>query len=299
MAGPQESDVDFGRSLRRVFVGILVVFLLAIFLVWRIDNPRAERFRMAVMDRVVPNMEWALKPLTYMSRIVDDFQSYTRIYEQNQELRRELQQMKAWREAALQLEQQNAKLLDLNNVKLSPKLTYTTGVVLTDSGSPFRQSALINIGRRDGVVDGWAAMDGLGLVGRISGVGNNSARVLFLTDSSSRIPVEIAPSGQKAILAGDNSPLPPLEFVDGVDQVRAGDRVFTTGDGGVFPAGLLAGTVWLGADGRLRMRPAADYRRLEFLRVIRHLPSAPITDPGRLVGPVLPDTQTESEAESP
>ncbi len=220
--------------------------------------------------------------------MISDFQSYSRIYQQNQELRRELQQMKAWKEAAIQLEQKNAKLLDLNNVKLNPKLTYTTGVVLTDSGSPFRQSALINIGKHDGVVDGWAAMDGLGLVGRISGVGNNSARVLFLTDSSSRIPVEVTPAGQKAILAGDNTPLPPLEFIDGVDQVRAGDRVVTTGDGGVFPPGLLAGTVFLSGDGRLRVKLAADYRRLEFLRVIRHLPSAPISEPGRLVGPTLP-----------
>jgi len=287
MAVPPQSDVNFGRSLRRVLVGILVVFLLAVFLLWRIDNPRAERFRMAIIDRVVPNMEWALTPITNVSRMLDDFQSYARIYDQNQELRRELQQMKAWREAALQLEQKNAKLLDLNNVKLNPKLTFTTGVVLTDSGSPFRQSALINIGRRDGVVDGWAAMDGLGLVGRISGVGQNSARVLFVTDSSSRIPVEVTPSGQKAILAGDNSTLPPLEFIDGVDQVRAGDRIITTGDGGVFPPGLLAGAVFLGADGRLRAKLSADYRRLEFLRVIRHLPSAPITDPGRLVGPSL------------
>ncbi|MBV1865346.1 MAG: rod shape-determining protein MreC [Rhodobacteraceae bacterium] len=287
MAAHPQSEVNFGRSLRRVLVGILVVFLLAVFLLWRIDNPRAERFRMAIIDRVVPNMEWALTPITNVSRMLDDFQSYARIYDQNQELRRELQQMKAWREAALQLEQKNAKLLDLNNVKLNPKLTFTTGVVLTDSGSPFRQSALINIGRRDGVVDGWAAMDGLGLVGRISGVGQNSARVLFVTDSSSRIPVEVTPSGQKAILAGDNSTLPPLEFIDGVDQVRAGDRIITTGDGGVFPPGLLAGAVFLGADGRLRTKLSADYRRLEFLRVIRHLPSAPITDPGRLVGPSL------------
>ena len=287
MAAGSDSDVNFGRSLRRVLLGILTVFLVGIFLLWRIDNPRAERFRMAIIDRVIPNMEWALTPLTQVSRMFDDFQSYARIYAQNQELRRELQQMKAWREAALQLEQKNAKLLDLNNVKLSPKLTYTTGVVLTDSGSPFRQSALINIGRRDGVVDGWAAMDGLGLVGRISGVGQNSARVLFVTDSSSRIPVEVTPSGQKAILAGDNTALPPLEFIDGVDQVRAGDRVVTTGDGGVFPPGLLAGAVFLGADGRLRVKLSADYRRLEFLRVLRQLPIPPITDPGSLVGPSL------------
>ena len=68
--------------------------------------------------------------------MIDDFQSYARIYEQNQELRRELQQMKAWREAALQLEQKNARLLDLNQVRLDPQLTHVTGVVLADSGSP-------------------------------------------------------------------------------------------------------------------------------------------------------------------
>lgn len=291
MAIGHESEVYFRRSLRRVLIAILCVLLVAVFLVWRIDNPRAERFRMAVIDRVVPNMEWVLTPVTKLSRMVSDFQSYSRIYEQNQELRRELQQMKAWREAAIQLEQKNARLLDLNNVKLNPKLTYTTGVVLTDSGSHFRQSALVNIGKRDGVQDGWAVMDGLGLVGRISGVGENSSRVLFLTDSSSRIPVAVAPSGQKAILAGDNTPLPPLEFVDSVDQVRAGDRVMTSGDGGVFPPGLLAGTVVLGGDGRLRVKLSADYRRLEFLRVIRHLPIAPIAEPGRLVGPVLPQDE--------
>ncbi|MCP5087317.1 MAG: rod shape-determining protein MreC [Rhodobacteraceae bacterium] len=297
MAASYETDAFFGRSLRRVLVGILLVILFGFFILWRIDNPRAERFRMAVIDRIIPNMEWVLTPVAKVSRIVSDFQSYSRIYEQNQELRRELQQMKSWREAALQLEQKNAKLLDLNNVKLSPKLTYTTGVVLTDSGSPFRQSALINIGSRDGLVDGWAAMDGLGLVGRISGVGKNSSRVLFLTDSSSRIPVEVTPSGQKAILAGDNTALPPLEFLDGVDQIRAGDRVVTTGDGGVFPPGLLAGTVVLARDGRLRVRLAADYRRLEFLRIIRHLPKAPITDPGRLVGPTLPSNTGDVASE--
>ena len=288
MAQQNDNEVYFRRVVRRVLISVLLVFLVTTFMVWRIDNPRAERFRMAVIDRVVPNLEWVFAPVAHMSNMISDFQSYSRIYQQNQELRRELQQMKSWKEAAIQLEQKNAKLLDLNNVKLNPKLTYTTGVVLTDSGSPFRQSALINIGKHDGVVDGWAAMDGLGLVGRISGVGNTSARVLFLTDSSSRIPVEVTPAGQKAILAGDNTPLPPLEFIDGVDQVRAGDRVVTTGDGGVFPPGLLAGTVFLSGDGRLRVKLAADYRRLEFLRVIRHLPSAPISEPGRLVGPTLP-----------
>jgi len=263
-----------------------VLVLLAVFVLWRIDNPRMERLRAALVDRVVPSFDWALVPVTKLTGMIEDFQSYTRIYEQNQELRRELQQMKAWKEAALQLEQENAKLLDLNNVRLDPKLTFITGVVLADSGSPFRQSVIINIGARDGIIDGWAATDGLGLVGRISGVGSRTARVILLTDSNSRIPVVVQPSGQRALLAGDNSPRPLLEFLENPELVRPGDRVITSGDGGVFPAGLLVGQAARAAGGKLRVLLAADYERLEFLRVLRSRPGEPITDPGSLIAPI-------------
>jgi rod shape-determining protein MreC len=294
LAKTRTSPEEFQRPLRRLLVGIAVLLLIGLFLLWRIDSPRVERFRAALIDAVVPNLDWAMRPVTAAAGMIDDYQSYTRIYEQNQELKRELQQMKAWKEAALQLEQKNARLLDLNKVRLDPKLTHVTGVVMADSGSPFRQSVLLNVGARDGIRDGWATMDGLGLVGRISGVGDRTSRVILITDTNSRIPVTVQPSGQKALLSGDNSPLPPLEFIEDNDEVRPGDRVVTSGDGGVFPAGLLVGQVALGTDKRLRVVLAADYQRLEFLRVLRSHDLVPITDPGSLVAPPLlrplPDT---------
>lgn len=291
-AGPE----DYARPLRRLLVGLLVLLLLSVFLLWRIDSPRVERFRAALVDRVVPSFDWALLPVTKAAAMIDEFQSYASLYEQNQELRRELQQMKAWREAALQLEQKNARLLDLNRVRLDPKLTHVTGVVLADSGSPFRQSVLLNVGARDGIRDGWAAMDGIGLVGRISGVGERTARVILLTDSNSRVPVTVQPSGQKALLAGDNSALPPLEFLEDADLVRPGDSVVTSGDGGMLPAGLPVGQVAMGTDRRLRVILGADYERLEFLRVLRSHDLQPITDPGALIAPPpgLPEPQTET-----
>ncbi len=276
---------EFSRPLRRVLVGLLVLLLLALFLLWRIDSPRVERFRTALVDAVVPNFSWAMVPVTKAASMIDNFQSYARLYEQNQQLRDELQQMKAWKEAALQLEQKNARLLDLNQVRLDPMLTHVTGVVLADSGSPFRQSVLLNVGARDGIRDGWATMDGIGLVGRISGVGERTARVILLTDSNSRVPVVVQATGQKAILSGDNTTQPPLDFMEHPDQVQPGDQVVTSGDGEVFPAGLLVGTVALGADKRLRVVLAADYQRLEFLRVLRSHEAEPITDAGALLAP--------------
>lgn len=296
MANDKTQSDDYIRPIRRLFVGLLVFVLLGIFLIWRVDSPRVERFRADIVDRVVPSFNWAMAPVTTIANVIDDFQSYGRIYEQNQELRRELQQMKAWKEAALQLEQENAKLLDLNKVRLDPALTYVTGVVLADAGSPFRQSVLLNVGGRDGIQDGWATMDGIGLVGRISGVGDNTARVILLTDTNSRIPVTIEPSGQKAVLSGDNTASPPLELFENPELIRPGDRVISSGDGGVFPADLLIGRVSLGSDNRLRVRLSADYERLKFLRVLRSSSSTPITDPGALLAPI---TLTETNTEAP
>lgn len=286
MARDRAQNDDYKGPLKRLLIGVLLLCLVGIFLLWRIDSPRVERFRAQVIDRVVPSFDWAMAPVTGAVNILRDFQSYQRLYEQNQELRRELKKMKAWKEAAVQLRDENARLLDLNNVRVDPRLTFVTGVVMADSGSPFRQSVLINVGARDGIVDGWAAMDGLGLVGRISGVGQNTARVVLLTDTSSRIPVTIQPSGQRGLMIGDNTLAPPISFIENPDQARPGDRVLTSGDGGVFPAGLVVGRLAEDPGGRMRVRLAADYERLEFLRVLRSYGYETIEDPGDLIVPL-------------
>ncbi|MEP1522929.1 MULTISPECIES: rod shape-determining protein MreC [Ascidiaceihabitans] len=296
MAKDRSNNYDYAGPLRRLLFVVLSLVLIAIFLVWRIDSPRVERFRLHVTDRIVPNFDWAMAPVTGTVNLLRDFQSYQRIAEQNQELRRELRKMQSWKEAALQLEQENARLLDLNNVRLDPRLTFVTGVVLADSGSPFRQSVLLNVGVRDGLVDGWATMDGIGLVGRISGVAQNTSRVILLTDASSRIPAIVQPSGQRVIVAGDNTAAPPIDFLENPDLIRPGDRVVSSGDGGVFPAGLLIGQVAADPGGRLRVRLAADYERLEFLRVLRSYGSEPVRDSAGVVAPLTLTEQVEGTA---
>jgi rod shape-determining protein MreC len=304
VARDRQQTEDFVSPVRRLLVGMLVLFMLATFLIWRIDNPRVERFRMVVIDAVVPNFDWAMSPVTGAMNLLSDFQSYQRLAQQNSDLRRELQDMKSWREAAIQLDQENARLRDLINVQLDPQLTRITGVVLADSGSPFRQSVLLNVGARDGILDGWPAMDGIGLVGRISGVSNETSRVILVTDTSSQIPVTIQPSGQRAILSGDNTINPLLQYIEDPDQVKPGDRIVTSGDGGVFPADLLVGQLARGTDGRPRARLSADLERIEFLRVLRSQPTARIEEAGSLLAPltapVLPiSADQEGETDVP
>ena len=293
MANQDDIALNFTGSIARIGLFVFLIVSLSLFLLWRIDNPRAENMRMKVVNQIVPSMDWVMTPVTKATKMFQKFQSFERLYGQNQELRTELQSMRSWREAALQLEQENARLLDLNKVKLNPKYSFISGKVLVDSGSNFRQSAIINLGTNDGIIEGWATMDGLGLVGRITGVGSETSRVLFLTDTSSNIPVLIKPSNQRAILSGDNSLQPDLLFIENTQQIQPGDRVVTSGDGGVFPSDLLIGQVSLNNSNQFQTQLAANLYNLSFLRVIRHSPTAPINQPNRLIGPILPKVNSD------
>ena len=247
---------------------LIFVCLTLIIILWRVDNTRTELIRTKIIDFVSP----LTIPLNYPIKVVGDlvryFEIYSSLLEENKELKRDLQNMTGWKEKALQLEQKNAQLRALNNVKLSEDLIWVTGEMMADSGSPFYQSGVINIGSKDGIKNGSAAVDGLGLVGRISGVGQKVARVLFLTDISSAIPIKIKRSNQKGLMIGDNSPWPLLEFVEEKGLINIGDRVFTSGDGNVFPSDILIGTIWIDNKKKLRVKPVANFESLEFLRIL-------------------------------
>ena len=73
--------------------------------------------------------------------------------------------------------------------------------------------------------------------------GENTSWVILLTDLNSRVPVVIEPSHRRAILIGDNTPAPQLELDVGDGPVRPGDRVLTTGDGGLLPPDVPVGMV--------------------------------------------------------
>ena len=294
MVRNNNEDVNNTGRIRRLFLGVLVVFCLVLFLLWRIDNSRAENIRLAILDKFVPNVSFLISPFTVLQNIFLDFRSYSEIFQMNQDLTKEIQKLKYWKEQAIQWEAKYAKLLDLNNVKLDSKLIYFSAMVLADSGSGFRQNILINVGSKDGVKNGWATTDGLGLVGRITGVGKETSLVMLLTDTSSKIAVSIQPSGEKAIVQGDNTRFPTLELIENDDLVKVGDRIFTSGDGEVFPKGLLIGRVVRDSNGRGRVNLAADYKRLTFLKVMRMAPVESVIESDSVIG----ENETEDKEKS-
>jgi len=278
-----EEESGLHRAIRRTLIGTVIIVSLVLFALWRSDNPRLERIRMSLVDAVAPSVSAVNRPLASVGEMMRDYKNFIDVYNQNRNLRRQIQRLQAWREVARQLEEENAQLRALNNVKLAPRTTFVTGDIIADSGGPFRQSALVNVGAEDGVVDGAPAVDGAGLVGRVSGLGDRASRLLLVTDFSSRIPVVIRPGGQRAIMAGDGTDAPRLDFLSSSEAVSPGDLVESSGDGAVFPPDLPIGRVVSLDSGAKRVALNSDLSRLEFVRLLRFRPNTLIDRPGELI----------------
>lgn len=259
------------RAALRLLFGALLVVSFFLLVLWRTDNPRLIWLRQAMIDFAAPALETVAGPSSGLANMFDDVKSLTELRAENARLKAELLRARRWENDAKRLEQENAQLRALNAVAPSPRIGSVAGEVIADSGGPFSQSVIVNVGRRDGVRDGAPARDALGLVGRVVGVGRRTSRVLLLTDPSSRAPVHVHVAGARlrAILTGDDSITPLLRYVEGDQAVPLEARVTTSGEGGVFPKGLLIGRVASFGDGVARVALAADYRNLEFLRIYR------------------------------
>ena len=140
--------------------------------------------------------------------------------------------------------------------------------MIANSGGAYVRSLMVHAGREKGVARGQAAVTGEGLVGRVSEVGSRAARVILITDLNSRVPVIVEGPQQRALLTGDNSERPCLRYVNAGAGIKVGDRVVTSGQGGVFPPGLPVGVV-ASLDGEApRVEPYVELSQVEYLRIV-------------------------------
>ncbi len=143
-----------------------------------------------------------------------------------------------------------------------------TGRTIIDTRGPFSNARLIDTGSASGVQIGDPAMSEHGVVGRVVGVTRGVSRLLMVTDVDSRTPVLVDRSNGRAILTGDGSAYPRMEYVRGRDPVKVGDVILTSGDGGVFPRGLPVGVAVKDLKGGWRVRLYSDQTPIDFVRVL-------------------------------
>lgn len=243
-------------------------FLCAVLLVLsRIGHGAISDARDGVVDLSAPLLEVASLPAIEARRAMERVELYMAAFDEVDRLKKENEELKQWEWRTKLLERKVAHLRSLLNAVEEPALVYATGRVIADARGPFVRSALINLGRRDGLRIGYAVINGDGLVGRTIDAGHSVARVLLLNDLNSRIPVLAGPAGVRGLASGDNSAELQLDFLPEGAALYPGDEVYTSGSDGVLPRGLRVGVV-AGSPGAYKIRPYAELNSLDAVSVL-------------------------------
>lgn len=257
------------RALVQRFSFLLLVLVsIALMMIGKVDTVLVEGARARVLDAFVPIMDAISRPAATAARFVESVVALKDAHDENERLRRENAILLQWKQAALRLESENTSLRTLLHFTPDPQARFITARVAAAPGGSFLRTLVVNAGRRDGVRTGQAVIAGAGMIGRVVEVGEWSARVLLITDINARIPAMIESSRQRGVLAGDNSDQPRLLYLPPEGHTSVGDRVVTSGHGGLFPPGLPIGVVASVGERMIKVQPQVDLNRIEHVQLV-------------------------------
>jgi rod shape-determining protein MreC len=227
-----------------VVSGGVIAAGLILLLVARVNPETASGVRAAATDIVAPLWSVVRAPIDGAGKVAGDFSDYFGAVSRADQLEAELDKANARLRTARNGQRELQQLKQLMAVREPTRtVVATTRIAAATSGSVAR-TAMLAVGSSDGITRDMPVIGTEGLVGRTLEVGRQSARVLLLTDPLSRVPVIVERTGQAGLAVGRN--LPTLLLTDRIGPelaLVAGDRIVTSGDGGVYPPGVPVGVV--------------------------------------------------------
>ncbi len=248
---------------------ITSLLAMSILSLWMVSSPQMQRQRVARFLTVT---------------IFYPFQFYfnqtarvKNIFAENRRLKEEIASLSV---KVAQLEEnarENERLTDLLGISRQFSFDLVPARVVVRDPSLVSRSAIVNVGSSSGILPYMPVMTSHGVAGKVIQVMGRMSLVQLLTDPANRVGVMIGRSREFGILETTDGSRFFIMFRAHAD-VAVGDTLVTSGLGGIYPRGLLAGTVAKLEENRdpifkkAYVKPETDFDRMEEVFVIRMSP---------------------------
>jgi rod shape-determining protein MreC len=222
-------------------------------------------------DPIGPALLWFLRPLQigaqtatgWLKELGQSSLTFTSLKNDNERLRKRLQDLEAERNRLLETDATNKRLQQLLDFRQQFPAASITASIIASSASTWFQTCLLNKGSAENVRKGMAVVTPLGVVGQVVAVTPHSAKVLLITDANSGVDVMVQRTRSRGIVAGSLEGGTVIKYVKRTDEIQIGDRLITSGLDGVFPKGILVGTV-----GKVRKQQTGLFQHIEVIPAV-------------------------------
>jgi rod shape-determining protein MreC len=204
-------------------------------------------------------------------------QSLEELERNNGALKVENRSLKATNQALRDVEHEVNRLRVALNYRERSVFKLVPAEIVTRDASTWWRTVTINRGKQDGIDNDMAVVTEEGLVGKTTTVGESISVVLLVTDENCRVAASVEGTREQGIVTGERvagavTPFLDLNFLSKQANLQPGQRVYSSGVGGVFPSGLLVGAVKdfkvRELDSQAHLLPAVDLSKLEDVFVV-------------------------------
>jgi rod shape-determining protein MreC len=178
-----------------------------------------------------------------VKHMVQGYATRRSLMSENEKLKERIQNLEEERNRFLEVEATNRRLRELLELRSPLPATSVTAAVIANSASTWFHSFTLDKGSADGVHKGMGVVAPMGVVGQVVDAASRSAKVLLVTDPYSGVDVIVQRSRARGIVSGSVDNRPTMKYVKRSEDIQEGDRLMTSGLDGIFPKGLLVGTV--------------------------------------------------------
>jgi rod shape-determining protein MreC len=268
----------FWRNRVLLTSGILIILSLHFFTAGVLPGDLASKPESVLMEMVRP-FDAATSRLTDgVSSIVHDYIDLVNVRAENKQLKDELARLTNDRARLDELQAEQRHLSELLDLKDVLELRAVAANVIGSDATGLSHTLLLGTGSYGGIRAGMAVLSNQGVVGKVIATSPHSSRVLLMDDHNSALDGFDERSRARGIVAGMVDDGVILKYVDRSQDIKAGDTVITSGLDGIFPRGLLVGTVKSvhregpGLFLAVSVTPAVDFRSLEQVLVVTEPP---------------------------
>lgn len=262
------------RQYRRLFlVGLLLLAMLLLYSANLRRQGTTTMFERGVLAVSTPLLQGIDAVADAIGQLWYDYVWLVRVKKENDQLRENIRQLRVrlqiHREYGLENERLKA-LLAFSQTQERPALP---AQVVGEDMSQWARTILLDKGTRDGLKEGLPVVVSEGVVGQTIKCGPYQSRVLLVTDASAAMGSIIQRTRTRGVARGRGEIL-LLDFALRQEDLVVGDTVLTSGMGGVYPKGLVIGTISqvqraeYGLFQQVEVEPAVDFSRLEEVLVL-------------------------------
>jgi rod shape-determining protein MreC len=278
----EPSRDDFVIALRSAFLKkgtqqrfslLSLIFFSIVFLILGSFNFKIINYVKVGIKEVVYRSSFIVSvPENLLKDSYFTIQNHNKLYKENEKIKSELEILKAKDLLNKFIILENQRLKNIVDDYLV-KSDAIIAKVLSDKGSPYLRSIIINKGSKHKINLGMVVMDGAYLVGKVVEVNYLSSRVLLLSDLNSKIPVIVEPNTVFSILSGTGKDYGIIQYSKKYEDIKSESIIYTSGAGSLFKAGIPIGKInenFLDdeLDNEKKVEFFSDFSQLRFVKVV-------------------------------